>query len=263
MPLKGKICFLSIDVEADFGQKQGPFKGVDNLESILDIFQKVGVPATFFTTGRVLERYSKEFKEYAKTYEIACHTFTHRFWNTLTQEEREKELDRFLGLYRAVFNSSPFGFRAPSHIIDSDGLVLLEAKGFLYDSSVVPHYPFFKRYRGYRGRSPRSPYHPSLKDYKKQGAMKILELPTAGQLGGVPLAGAWISRLPHSFHKALLTLKKPDFLTVSMHPWDALDFKGRTTRPERFLRNLEKLLTLLKEKNYQFLTGKQVFDKFQ
>ena len=120
----------------------------------------------------------------------------------------------------------------------------LEKKGFLYDSSVVPHYPPFKKYRGYKGRAPLLPYYPK--------GLKILEIPVRGQVFGIPLAGVWIARLPIWFYKVLFLIYRPSFITLNMHSWDIF---GR----EQFLENLEKILRLLKSKNYQFLNGEQIF----
>ena len=137
-----KICFASVDVEFGMGQ----------MKEILDIFKKNKISATLFITGEFLEKYKLQAMEWIKSHEIACHSFTHRFWSALNHEERKKELDDFNNLYRDIFQKFPLGFRAPSHVIDEDALEVLEEKVFLYDSSVVPHYPPLKKYRGYKGK---------------------------------------------------------------------------------------------------------------
>ena len=276
--MSAKTCFVSIDVEHDRGQ--GPariatparmtrvsvsggqsvaggerkFSGVENLEKILEILKKHGIPATLFVTGQVLEKYSGLVKEWSKDFEIACHSFSHRFWNTLGLPEREKELIDYFALYQKIFNVKPKGFRAPSHLIDQAGIKLLEDQGFLYDSSVVPHYPFFKKYRGFKGKAPLLPYQPSPDNYRQKGNMKILEIPIRGQVFGIPLAGAWIGPTPFWFYKTLFEIYCPDFLTINMHSWD---------KSEQFLKNLEKIFILLKSKNYQFLNGEQIFENRQ
>jgi len=244
MPPKGKICFTSIDVEPDRGVKG--FKGVEELDKILDIFKKYDIPATLFVTGQVLEKYKDSAKKWQESYEIACHTYTHRFWNTLNKEERKKELKDFIELYQSVFQKRPLGFRAPSHIIDKEGIELLEENGFLYDSSIVPHYPPFKKYRGYKGRAPLSPYRPE--------GMKILEIPNRGQVLGIPLAGAWIQGLPLWFYNVLFSVYSPPFITLSMHSWDSV-------KPQ-YLEKLDKILRILKRENYQFLNGSQILKNY-
>lgn len=234
--MPNRICFASIDVEQDVGGNS--FYGVEDLDKILSIFKKNNIPATLFVTGEVLQKYPVKFQKLAASYEIAGHSFTHRFWNTLDSQAREKELDDFIDLYQRIFQSKPLGFRAPSHVIDEDGIQLLDKKGFLYDSSVVPHYPPFKKYRGYKGKRPLTPYFPEGRE--------ILEIPVSGQLLGIPLAGAWMAKLPYLLYKILFFFHCPKFITLNIHSWDTFS-------------NLEKIIKILKDKNYQFLNGAEVF----
>lgn len=234
--LKNKACFVSIDVEYDIRGEVGL------TNKILDIFNKYESPATLFVTGEALEKYREQVASWGRNHEIACHSYTHRFWNTLNHEQRTKELADFIALYKDVFQKEPIGFRAPSHVIDDDGIKLLEEKGFLYDSSIVPHYPPFKKYRGYRGKAPLLPYYPKGK--------KILEIPNAGQILGIPLAAAWVAKLPILVYKTLFIIHKPMFITLSMHSWDASS--------PRYLKKLDEILKILKKAGYQFQNGKQI-----
>ena len=228
--MPNRICFASVDAE----------RSVENLDKILSIFERNAVPATLFVTGEILENNQNLFAELQKKYEIACHSFTHRFWNTLDREARKKELDDFINLYQKIFRRKPIGFRAPSHIIDENGLNLLHEKGFLYDSSIVPHYPPFKKYRGYQGRKPQNIYFIS----------GLMESPVTGQIFGIPLAAAWLAKLPVWFYKILFSLSCPEFITLSWHSWNDL-------------KNLEEIIKLLKNKNYQFLNGEQIQQNYK
>lgn len=268
MKNKFKICFCSIDVEGDFGKNES-FEGIDNLEKILDIFKKHNISATLFVTGNVLENYIENVRGWGNYYEIACHSYSHRFWDSLDEKERREELEKFINLYQKIFNKNPIGFRAPSHIIDDEGLKLLEEKGFLYDSSILPHYPFFKKYRGYKKKAPLLPYWQNIvnshgpiciperspKGEARLGCShaKVLEIPVTGQIFGIPLVGTWISKLPFFVYKFLFKIKNPDFLTFNLHSWDSLNFK--------LLEKIEKILKLLKDKNYQFLNGEQIYEQ--
>jgi peptidoglycan/xylan/chitin deacetylase (PgdA/CDA1 family) len=242
MPIK--ICFTSIDIEQDL--KKDSFLGVENLEAVLVIFKKYQVSATLFVTGEVLQKYSSLAKEWAKNYEIASHSFTHRFWNSLNLEERKEEIDKFIDLYSQIFQISPKGFRAPSHIIDEPGTNLLAERGFIYDSSVVPHYPPFKKYRGYKGKKPLLPY-------KLENG--VLEIPVSGQIMGLPLAGAWIRGLPVWIYRILFIFHRPSFITLNMHSWDILD--------KCFLNKLEEIIKILKKNGYQFSNGEQILKNNQ
>lgn len=236
MPIK--TCFTSIDVEGE---------DIEITDKILDVFKKYELPATLFITGEALKEHAAFAKKWSQDYEIACHSFTHRFWNTLSTDERSKELDDFISLYRAVFEKSPIGFRAPSHIIDQDAINLLALKGFLYDSSIVPHYPFFKKYRGYKDKAPLLPF--------RFKGLTLLEIPVSGQILGIPLAGAWIRGLPSFFYKVLFFFRQPEFITLNMHSWDILD--------KRFVVKLQKIIEILKKEKYQFINAEQLFKNKQ
>ena len=225
-----KICFVSVDVE----------DGTERMEEILDIFKKYSISATLFVTGEVLQARSELVQEWSRNHEIASHSFTHRFWSGLGQEERRKELKDFISLYQDIFGQKPKGFRAPSHVIDAQGLALLKESGFLYDSSILPHYPPFKKYRGYQGKKPRQIH------FIIDG---LLEIPVAGHFWGVPLAGAWVTKLPGWFYRILFFFYQPRFIALSWHSWDRL-------------KNLERIIKLLKSQGYHFLNGEQICTLF-
>ncbi|MBD3207835.1 MAG: polysaccharide deacetylase family protein [Candidatus Nealsonbacteria bacterium] len=248
-----RICFASIDVELDVGEKD-KYQGVEKLGSLLGVFQENNVPLTCFVTGDALRKYGSQVEEWGKEYEIGCHGFSHRFWNNLDNKEKERELNLFLDVYRNHFGEPPFGFRAPSHVLSSEGLNLLEEKGFLYDSSIVPHYPPLKKYRGYNGPAPLSPYFPERELIRKKGDMKILEIPVTGLSLGIPLAGTWVSKLPLSMYRVLMVLSSPVFLTLNLHSWDSLN---KSLYPK-----IDEILKILKNKGYKFLTGFQVYELF-
>lgn len=236
-----KVCFVSIDVESEYGDS----KGVEKLDKILEIFKKNNISATLFINGELFPRYNQKIKEWGINFEIASHSFSHRFWDTLGDKERKEEIAKFLSHYQKIFNQKPKGFRAPSHIIDEKGIAFLTEQSFLYDSSILPHYPFFKKYRGYRGKAPLFPY------WKNK---KLLEIPVAGLSLGIPLVGTWISKLPFFVYRFLISIKAPRFLTFNLHSWDSLNPK--------LLEKLEKIFKILRRKNYRFLNGIQIYELF-
>ena len=101
--MSNKVCFVSIDIEHDNKEETKEFKGVENLGEILSVFKKYNIQATLFVTGEVLEKHQDRFKELVNSYEIASHSFTHRFWDTLNQKERQKELENFINLYQKTY----------------------------------------------------------------------------------------------------------------------------------------------------------------
>ena len=227
-----KTCFLSIDVERDNFGNENTYQGVENLDNILNIFKKHGIKATLFVTGEVLERYHNLVKKWAEDYEIGCHNYCHDNLDKLDLTERERQLKRFSRVYEEVLGNSPKGFRAPRNIIDNKQFGILERYGFVYDSSVLPRYPWpVRRYEGYRGRAPILPYYPSKNNYRKKGDIRILEIPESPISFGipiinVPLAATWLRKWGVWVFKKIFLLKKPKFISFSMHSWDGIEFKG-------------------------------------
>ena len=262
--ISDRICFVSIDVEPDFGQKES-FKGVENLENILDIFKKYNISATLFITGEVFKKYPDLVKKWSQTNEIGCHNFTHTTLEKLNLSQREKELNDFFKIYSSLFGQNPLGFRAPRFVIDGTQLELLEKYDFFYDSSVLANYIPFKGYQGFKGRAPNTPYFPSRGNYLKEGEMKILEIPIATQILGLPFFGIWLRYLPLTFWKILFKFHSPHFITLGMHSWDAVPFSGKKSfnSGEKFLKILEELLSFLRRLNYRFLNGKKIFNEFK
>jgi len=251
-----KICFISIDIEHDHESwYEKSFKGVEKIDEILEIFEREGISATFFVTGEVLEKYSDQVRDWAEKHEIGCHSYSHTYFDSMDAPSIRDELDRFVNLYKKVFNYVPRGFRAPSHVINDIAIKTVGEAGFYYDSSVVPHYPPFKKYRGYCGSAPKSPYYPSEASYKRTGGMDLMELPVTGQLFGIPIAGAWIRGIPFSVYKLLFFLHRPNYITLSFHSWDALE-------SDKFLEKLESTIHLLKKHGYQFKRGDEIFNEY-
>lgn len=252
-----KICMVSIDVEEDLNQKT--FHGVENLDKILKIFNKFGISATLFATGEVLEKYPDLIVKWSKKHEIACHGYYHVPLYELSISERKKQLENFCELYERILGKKPKGFRAVQHTIDNTQLKLLEDFGFEYDSSVVPRYVPIRKYVGYKGKAPTEPYYPSYGDYKKKGDMKMLEIPVTPLIFGISLYGTWIRVFGPNFYKFLLFLKKPEFISLAMHPWDAMEYEGAFSKNsgEKFLECLDDILETLC-KNYKFKGGNEV-----
>ena len=71
--------------------------------------------------------------------EIALHGYCHEDCTQLDLAQQEAILDRCIDLAESLTGKRPVGFRAPLYRISRDTVVLLERKGFLYDSSLSEH----------------------------------------------------------------------------------------------------------------------------
>jgi peptidoglycan/xylan/chitin deacetylase (PgdA/CDA1 family) len=239
-----KICFLSIDVEAR--GEEGSFEGVEKLDRMLDIFKKHKANATLFVTGEVLERFPGLVKNWAKDYEIGCHNYYHNSLDKLDLEAREQQIRDFVDLYQNMLKKRPRGFRAPRNIIDNRQFSILEKYEFLYDSSVFPRYPWWKkRYVGYKGKEPVLPYWLNK---------KLFEIPESPAAFSIPLVGTWIRGLGVAFYKLLFLFKKPKFISFNMHSWDNVE--------KKYLKQLDEMLGFLKKIGYEFKKGEEIYEQF-
>jgi peptidoglycan/xylan/chitin deacetylase (PgdA/CDA1 family) len=263
-----KTCFVSIDVEQDnFGNKD-TFIGVEKLDDILNIFKKHQAHATLFVTGEVLEKYPNLVKKWSEDSEIGCHNYKHFTLDHLDFEERERQISDFVDFYKDIFGNHPKGFRAPRNFIDNEQFKILEKYEFLYDSSVIPRYPWpIRNYIGYRGRAPLFPYFPDEKNYRKKGRIKILEIPESPISFGIPpfyipVVATWIRKWGISVFKILFRLRKPKFVSLSMHSWDGVKFAGGRNSGEKFLKQLDEMLGFLKKMGYEFKSGEKIYGEF-
>ncbi len=121
------------------------------LPVLLDLLSSRGIRATLFLVGRDLGvDWKVELLRQAvrKGHEIASHSMNHvlRF-SKLSRGEKSDEIGMARRLCTELLGIEQIGFRAPGFDIDWETLSLLEAMGFVYDSSIIPTYayPFLLR----------------------------------------------------------------------------------------------------------------------
>lgn len=248
-----KICFLSIDVEKK--EENSSFEGVEKMDRMLDVFKKHKANATLFVTGEVLEKYPDLVKKWAKDYEIGCHGYQHITLDKLNLSEREKQVREFIELYKGIFKNSPKGFRAPRNVIDNEQFLILKKYGFLYDASIFPRYPWWKkRYAGYKSKERIVSYWIDVPCHKDGASSKLLEIPESPAPFSIPLVGTWIRKSNVLIYKLLFLLKRPKFISFNMHSWDSVE--------KKYLEQLDKMLRYLEKVGYKFMSGEQIYESF-
>ena len=114
----------------------------ESVDVVLDILDRHGVKATFFTVGEVARDYPGLVREVAEDgHEIASHGHTHTPLFELSPEEFDRELDRSNEAISKAIGRRPSGFRAPNFSLVPEttwAIDVLESKAFRYDSSVFP-----------------------------------------------------------------------------------------------------------------------------
>lgn len=200
----------------------------DSLESrvesstrtILELFERYDVKATFFVLGWVAERHPELIREIAdRGHEIACHGFGHRLVYDQSPPEFIEDLGRSLTLIREITGVECRGFRAPSFSLRRDmswAWDCLADQGILYDSSIFP--VTHDRYG--EPDAPRAPY------VIGDTGHSLIEFPpsTVSIMGrNLPVAGGGYFRLyPLAITRwAVRRLESEGLPTVIyLHPWE-------------------------------------------
>ena len=124
---------ITVDVEIDYGGRLGSsYRGVmEGIPKLLTFFKQHNVKATFFVVASLIPEFREVIEEIEREgHEIACHGFNHEKYND--PYLLNADLEKCKQIY-------PFkGFRSPYFITCSDHLKILNAHGFVYDSSKVP-----------------------------------------------------------------------------------------------------------------------------
>ena len=187
------LRFYSIDHDPLEANSQVNVK--DGILSLLQLFGKHEIKATFFVTGEMAQKYSGAIREICREgHEVACHGLTHEKNECLLDEESQRRtIGEGTRMIEDITGRRPIGFRAPCLRADEITLKILNELGYVYDSSVIP-----TLVPGYYGSpmAPLKPYHPSALSMRKRGSYKVLEMPVSvNPMLHLPLSAAWMRNL--------------------------------------------------------------------
>ena len=116
------------------------------LPRFLEVFARRGMAATFFVVGRDLDAEAGRLivREAARAgHELGNHSYSHFYdLHERTREEMGVEVDRAHALIAEVGGAPPVGFRAPGYNLSPALLDAVIARGYRYDSSVLPAPPY-------------------------------------------------------------------------------------------------------------------------
>lgn len=270
---------LTVDVEDWYHTKDFDFDYKDwgkyesrieySLNTILELFLKHNVKATFFVLGYVARNHPELIRKIqSQGHEIGSHGNYHKLVYKQTPKEFREDICNSKKLLEDILGKEVNFFRASSWSISSENLWalnILEEEGFKVDSSVQP----FKTPLSGMKKSPITPFHPIVNGKK----LNLLEFPpTVLSLGGlkIPFAGGFYLRiLPFQIIKyALKNVNKKREGLIYTHPWetDINQPKLKTSPIIKFVHytnistttgKLEKLLS-----SFEFFTlGETIKDK--
>jgi len=194
------VVAFTVDLEPDCPPFLSGFRGVEHgLPLLLDLLARLNVPATFFTTGEVAERYPDSIERLvSEGHELGCHGMTHSAFTSLDRSAAREEIEQSAKILRR--SAAVTSFRAPYLRFPNSYLDLLEGAGFALDSSEAK-YKF-----GY---------------YKSRTPTRIRRIPAS--------VTSSVLRLPGMLRSAYLSaLASPVVLFV--HPWEFVDLRQEKLR---------------------------------
>lgn len=278
-----KLAVLSIDVEDWYHLEyfkslkvNGNETMLDGLENFIDLVDSLGIKGSFFFVGELVQKCSNIIKcLHHSGHDIGIHSNKHIRPLSQTVLEFQNDLKDSLGELNAVVNVSNPGFRAPCFALDRIRLDVVKNLGFKYDASRIQFGS-----------------HPLYGDLDLDGFTKISknifrkgdffefqnstfsimkrELPVSG--GGYLRIFPWIIMKQLIYHY----LKSNEIYTLYIHPFELskrcppiLPKEVKTFTRFRFqygqkrtILKLKKLIKLLQDSGCEFITFKDLADRF-
>jgi peptidoglycan/xylan/chitin deacetylase (PgdA/CDA1 family) len=252
-----KEIYVTVDVEEDVPPYlKNSFTGIERgLPHLLELLKRKGISATFFITGNIAQRFPETVEAILKDHhEIGCHSFRHKpLTNYLFNNEykQRKDIEKGTNTLESLTGRRPILFRAPEFSVNKITLRILEELDYQLDSSVLPgrKYRRLLRIICSHKNAPEIPYHPSAKDHRKKGGLKLLEVPVTR----CPLT----QRNPfgmgtinyHGLKKAMnfLSIIKQEKIIFLIHTWECVNLSTGPTWAQKCSSSsgLNKLMVLL------------------
>lgn len=288
---------MGVDVETDVGSFTPFYEGVrKGVPILLDIFERHGIKGTFYFTGEAARENPAQAKMVAgSSSEVGCHSLYHETLGDelfplpgvkpLLPHEVLPRLELATKWVGEAAGAAPTAFRCPRLWGSTAVVNALEKLGYASDAT-YPMYFYRERF---------APYHPSREDWTKEGDMKLVEIPNFADMtmvsGDSPLErdrDQWpLFRTKGADYMLERSLSFADFagakglpvvLCYYVHPWEFIPCKSSysfgeaTVTPDDFItrgcgdiaiRELEKLVALLKEQGAVFKTAAEIAEEFK
>jgi peptidoglycan/xylan/chitin deacetylase (PgdA/CDA1 family) len=257
--LDKRTCAVSVDLDSlrcyyaihDLGDAPAALDDVvlrRGLPRFAEVFERHGVHATFFVVGSDIEARGATGRDTltalaARGHELGNHSYSHFYeMARLDADVVDNELAR-AETALADLGPPPVGFRAPGYDLSETMLAALERRGYRYDSSVFPSWPYYLAKAGVMGlmhlvgrrsqsvlgdpralTAPTEPYRPGRSPFSR-GERSIVELPITVTRGlRLPGIGTAILTAPTRLRLLLLDqLRARSFFNFELHGLDLLD----------------------------------------
>ena len=221
---------LTIDVEQDVPPYLNTWRGREKgLPLLLELLAKHDIRATFFTTGKVAERYPKLVKKVSYQHEVGCHSYYHERLDRMSFEKQLQKIKLATKILTKVVGRRPSGFRAPNFKTNAETFKAIEQAGYIYDASIA-----------------------SYKTHRKPKLSKLVEIQNTWPSSFLRLPPAISTRVLHICLAAL------PLTVLDYHVWEVVKvnevpFDCRFATGEVALRRLDEVFKYLLEKKCEFV----------
>ncbi|MGA9775686.1 MAG: polysaccharide deacetylase [Candidatus Dormiibacterota bacterium] len=128
--------------------QRGMFAGEVGVPRLLTLFERLGLPTTWFIPGHSLETFPEQVaRVVAAGHEVGAHGYSHENPIAMTPDQEEAVLGRCVELIERATGRRPRGYVAPWWEMSEVTAELLIRHGFRYDNSQGYHdfLPFYAR----------------------------------------------------------------------------------------------------------------------
>ena len=278
--------------------KTGEYVLNQGMPRLLDLYEQYGVKATFFYTGHIAKLYPDVVRmAHQRGHEIGSHGLTHevdKAFDVMPPEEQLSHLKQSKQILEDIIGEEVVSFRAPAARVDKAFPKVLQEAGFKIDSSVSSQrmdmmFSFGALKKLYWLTAPRKAYFVQENNIFRKGNSEILEAPISAI--GFPYIGTFmriapmLNRLTRRmlYFETLCNGRQFVFLT---HPNEFIDEERETDEIQRRAKNYiayllgdvvrhklkvknlgekalpiyEHELEFFKEKNFKFLTCRELYE---
>jgi hypothetical protein len=217
------------------------------LPRFAEMFERRGLHATFFVVGDDVasdQAGRALLSQLARAgHELGNHSYTHPYdLARLSRARIDDEVGRAHEVI-AQLGAAPVGFRAPGYDLSTAVNEVLMARGYRYDSSVFPSWPYYLAKAGVMaamalvGRrshsvmidpralvAPSLPYRPGVSPFFR-GQSTLVELPISVSPGlRLPVIGTYLLATPSAVRVRLLEgIRARPFFNLELHGIDLID----------------------------------------
>ncbi|HKZ99924.1 MAG TPA: glycosyltransferase [Thermoplasmata archaeon] len=257
LPLYGasmpKRIHFSVDLEEDYLLAGPTYRGIqEGLPRLLELFRKHDIPASFFLTADVVQRFPELPQRLQLLgHHVGSHGVSHAappFAGRPLPDQKRDLVSASQWLHE--IRENPRSFRGPNFQVDPATLRALPGAGFQVDSSVVPGRLVRMTRKApridFRG-APIQSYHVSPTHCTRIGNSSLVEVPVAPNPAalGSPLGLGYLNLAgPQKAMEALVRSGATDIVFL-IHPWEAIDYPSDVRTPAWMVRGCQSDLSSL------------------